>query len=75
MEETTALARRLKEGPLFALGLTKTLLNIEAHVDLEAALELEAKAQARCMDTSDFREGYRAFIEKRQPRFNQNARC
>ena len=72
MDETYALARRLKEGPLFALGLTKTLLRMEAHVDLETALELEAQAQARCMDTSDFREGYRAFLEKRQPRFNQD---
>ena len=72
MDETYAFARRLKEGPLFALGLTKTLLRMEAHADLETALELEAKAQARCMDTSDFREGYRAFLEKRQPRFNQD---
>jgi enoyl-CoA hydratase/carnithine racemase len=72
MDETYALAGRLKEGPLFALGLTKTLLRMEAHADLETALELEAQAQARCMDTSDFREGYRAFLEKRQPRFNQD---
>ncbi|HWP58579.1 MAG TPA: enoyl-CoA hydratase family protein [Candidatus Acidoferrales bacterium] len=72
MDEAYALARRLKEGPLFALGLTKTLLRMEAHTDLETALELEAKAQARCMETADFREGYRAFLEKRPPRFNQD---
>ncbi|MGH7844230.1 MAG: enoyl-CoA hydratase family protein [Candidatus Binatia bacterium] len=72
MDESYALARRLKEGPRFALGLTKTLLRMEAHTDLETALELEAEAQARCMETSDFQEGYRAFLEKRQPRFNQN---
>ncbi|HET8563806.1 MAG TPA: enoyl-CoA hydratase family protein [Candidatus Binatia bacterium] len=73
MDETYALGRRLKEGPLFALGTTKTLLRLEARADLETALELEAKAQARCMEHPDFHEGYRAFLEKRHPRFNQGA--
>lgn len=71
MKETYALARRLKEGPLYALGVTKELLNMEASVNLETALELEAMTQARCMESPDFHEGYRAFIEKRSPRFNR----
>lgn len=72
MEEAYALARRLKDGPLYALGVTKELLNIEANVDLETALEMEAMAQARCMETPDFMEGYRAFIEKRPQQFNRS---
>ena len=72
MEEAYALARRLKDGPLYALGVTKELLNIEANVDLETALEMEAMAQARCMETPDFGEGYRAFIEKRPQQFNRS---
>ena len=72
MEEAYALARRLKDGPLYALGVTKELLNFEANVDLETALEMEAMAQARCMETPDFMEGYRAFIEKRPQRFNRS---
>ena len=71
MEETYALAKRLKEGPLYALGVTKELLQREADEDLEAALKLEAKAQAKCMETPDFQEGYRAFMEKRKPVFNK----
>lgn len=71
MEETYMLARRLKDGPLCALGVTKELLNREMIMDLESALEVEALAQARCMAMADFQEGYRAFIEKRAPRFNQ----
>ena len=71
MEEAYALARRLKDGPLYALGVTKELLNFEANVDLETALEMEAMAQARCMETPDFMEGYRAFIEKRPQQFNR----
>jgi len=73
MKESYALARRLREGPLYALGVTKELLNLEAHTDLETALEVEAMAQARCMETADFHEGYRAFTEKRPPRFNQGS--
>jgi enoyl-CoA hydratase/carnithine racemase len=71
MDETYALARRLKDGPLYALGVTKELLNFEANTNLETALEMEAMAQARCMETPDFTEGYRAFVEKRPAKFNQ----
>jgi enoyl-CoA hydratase/carnithine racemase len=71
MEEVYALARRLTEGPLYALGVTKELLNFEANVGLETALEMEAMAQARCMETPDFVEGYKCFVEKRPPQFNR----
>lgn len=72
MEASYSLARRLKEGPLYALGVTKELLNLEAVTDLETALEIEATAQAKCMESPDFQEGYRAFVEKRPPVFNRS---
>jgi enoyl-CoA hydratase/carnithine racemase len=71
MDEAYGWARRLKEAPLYALGVTKELFESEANVKLETALEMEAKAQARCMETPDFVEGYQCFVEKRPPRFNQ----
>jgi len=71
MQESYDLAHRLKQGPLHALGVTKELLEREANLDLESALMLEAKAQAGCMETADFKEGYRAFVEKRGPVFNR----
>jgi enoyl-CoA hydratase/carnithine racemase len=71
MDEAYKWGGRLKDGPLYALGLTKELIEYEANVDLEAALEMEAMAQARCMETPDFVEGYNAFIEKRPLRFNR----
>ena len=72
MDEAYRLARRLKEGPLYALGVTKELIERETGMDLEQALELEAAAQARCMQTADFKEGYQAFLEKRPPVFNRS---
>jgi len=71
MDEAYKWAKRLKNGPLYALGVTKELLEYEANVDLETALEMEAMAQARCMETPDFIEGYNAFIEKRPLKFNR----
>jgi enoyl-CoA hydratase/carnithine racemase len=71
MDEAYKWANRLKDGPLYALGVTKELLEDEASVNLETALETEAAAQARCMETPDFIEGYHAFIEKRPLKFNR----
>ncbi len=71
MDEAYKWANRLKDGPLYALGVTKELLEYEANIDLETALEIEAMAQARCMETPDFIEGYNAFIEKRPLKFNR----
>ena len=68
-EEALSWARRLAAGPTFALGMTKELLNGELNADLYGALDNEARAQAVCMQTKDFREAYEAFTEKRPARF------
>jgi enoyl-CoA hydratase/carnithine racemase len=70
-EETRALAIRLARGPSFALAMTKEMLNRELNVSLDAALELEAQAQALCMQHPDYREAYEAFVEKREPNFHK----
>lgn len=66
---TRDFAERLAQGPAFALAKTKELLDRQAHMSLEAALECEAQAQAICMQHPDYREAYDAFVEKRTPRF------
>ncbi len=68
-KETRSLAERLAAGPSFALGVTKEMLEREMDVSFDAALELEAQAQAVCMQHPDYREAYEAFMEKRAPRF------
>jgi enoyl-CoA hydratase/carnithine racemase len=68
-EETRALARRLADGPAQALGMTKRMLNNEWGMDLVSAIEAEAQAQALLLMAEDHKEFYRAFTEKRPPRF------
>jgi enoyl-CoA hydratase/carnithine racemase len=67
--EAQALARELAAGPSFAHGITKTQLNHEWAVSLETAIEMEAQAQAICMQTRDFRRAFEAFAAKHPPIF------
>ena len=67
--EAKALAVRLAKGPSFALGVTKRALNREAALDLRTALDNEAELQAICMQGRNFTEAHRAFLEKREPKF------
>jgi enoyl-CoA hydratase/carnithine racemase len=69
MAEATDVAARLARGPSTALGVTKQALNQEAAMDLVAAIEWEAQAQAACMQHPNYREAYEAFRAKRDPRF------
>jgi enoyl-CoA hydratase/carnithine racemase len=69
-QESLALARKLAAGPTFAMGMTKVQVYNEWTMALPAAIEAEAQAQALCMLTEEFEEGYRAFKEKRPPKFH-----
>ena len=42
-------------------------------VSLDAAVEIEAQAQAICMVHPDFREAHDAWREKRPPRYRHGA--
>jgi enoyl-CoA hydratase/carnithine racemase len=72
MDSVYEMARKLKDGPSESLGVTKEMLDREADMDLLQALDLEAAEQARLMQSGDFQEGYRAFVEKRPPKFNRS---
>ncbi len=70
--DAEALARSLADGPTFAHAMTKKLLHQEWAMDLDAAIEAEAEAQAICMQTQDFRRAFDAFAAKRKPVFEGN---
>jgi enoyl-CoA hydratase/carnithine racemase len=67
--EANALARSLADGPWFAHGMTKTMMNQEWAMGLDEMIESEAQAQAICMATSDFRRAFEAFAARRKPGF------
>jgi enoyl-CoA hydratase/carnithine racemase len=69
MAEAYALAEELARGPRIAHALTKRQLDAEATMGLDEALEMEARVQAHCMGTNDFRRAYEAFTNKRKPEF------
>lgn len=64
-----AIARQLAEGPTRAFGEIRRLFLSVEDQPLEAQLELEALALARCSGTADAREGITAFAQKRKPVF------
>jgi enoyl-CoA hydratase/carnithine racemase len=68
--EAIALAQSLADGPTFAHMMTKTMLNQEWSMTLDQAIEAEAQAQAICMQTSDFKRAYEAFLVKQKPKFD-----
>ena len=67
--EAAAFARTLADGPWFAHGMTKTMMNQEWAMGLDEMIESEAQAQAICMATNDFRRAYEAFAAKLKPVF------
>jgi 2-(1,2-epoxy-1,2-dihydrophenyl)acetyl-CoA isomerase len=69
MDAASALARRLADQPTRGLGLIKRALNASLTNDLVSQLALEAELQREAARTADYREGVRAFQEKRAPNF------
>ena len=64
-----ALAARLASGPTLAYARAKELYNRAMHQPLETQLEEERQNISRCAGSRDFREGIRAFLDKRPARF------
>lgn len=66
---TAALAGELLACAPLAVGLAKGVLNAAARPALAGTLEQELAAQELCATSEDFREGARAFAERRTPAF------
>src|ERR1700760_2125048 len=56
--EALKLARALADGPYFAHGMTKTMLNQEWAMGLDEMIESKAQAQAICMATNHSRRAF-----------------
>jgi enoyl-CoA hydratase/carnithine racemase len=66
-DRTTTLARQIAAGPTLALKASKEIL-VKAH-GFNQVLEMEARAQAEAAKTNDAKEGFKSFMEKRNPSF------
>lgn len=62
-------AERLAQGPTFAIGMSKRLLNRSLESSLETCLEEEGLVQSLVTQSEDTKEGMKAFMEKRSPQF------
>ncbi len=69
LDAAQALAQSLADGPTFAHGMTKKMLQQEWNMGVDEAIEAEAQAQAICMATNDFHRAYHAFVAKQRPEF------
>lgn len=70
--ETQQLAERLRELPSAAIAAVKHAVYTSiGGASLEQMMQYESEAQRRCFATPEAREGVRAYIEKREPRFNR----
>lgn len=69
MTATLELAERLAQGPTYSMALIKMLVQKGTGQTLEAHLIDASRAQNLARKTEDHREGVRAFLEKRLPKF------
>ncbi|MFN5164637.1 MAG: enoyl-CoA hydratase/isomerase family protein [Pseudomonadota bacterium] len=67
--EVRALAVAIAAKPPLAVRFAKQAVDKGLQADLQTALDFELYAAAILFDTEDRREGMRAFVEKRTPRF------
>jgi 2-(1,2-epoxy-1,2-dihydrophenyl)acetyl-CoA isomerase len=67
---TLARARELADGPTFAYGRTKRLLESAFHESLATQMVLERQGAVEAARGRELPEGIRAFHEKRRPKFH-----
>lgn len=68
--EVDKVIATLVSGPAVALRKTKHAINAATLTEFEAALEREKQGQLALLDSKDFREGTRAFQQRRQANFS-----
>ena len=68
-DATRAMAERLRDSPAVALAAAKQAIYMSGAAELEEMLRYETEAQMRCFESLDGKEGVRAFLEKRTPKF------
>jgi 2-(1,2-epoxy-1,2-dihydrophenyl)acetyl-CoA isomerase len=63
------IATRIARGPQVSYRYMKENVRLASQQDYQSMLDREAWTHLRCGETEDHREGARAFVEKREPKF------
>jgi 2-(1,2-epoxy-1,2-dihydrophenyl)acetyl-CoA isomerase len=71
MEEATGLAASLAAGPTHAYGLIKEAIQAASVNSLDEQLDLERRLQREAGMSDDYKEGVKAFLEKRQANYRR----
>jgi enoyl-CoA hydratase/carnithine racemase len=69
LKEAVGLAKKMASKPQAAARLIQRAVREGGRKSLEEGLALEAELFGAVVETEDMKEGVRAFLEKRQPRF------
>lgn len=69
LAEALKKAEEIINGPYKSYSASKRLINRVVYYDLEEFLDYEAAMQGALGKTHDFKEGIKAFLEKRKPEF------
>lgn len=69
LDEATALARRLADGPTLALKWTKKAVNRVLRQRLDLMMEVGLALEGATFLSDDFREAFTALAERREPTF------
>lgn len=69
MDAALTMARRIAVQPPLAVRFAKRSVNLGMQGSVDMGLQFECYGAAMVMDSEDRKEGMRAFVEKREPRF------
>jgi enoyl-CoA hydratase/carnithine racemase len=71
LDEALALAQQIEKLSSSAIKACLKAVTVGVELPFEEGLALERRLFSELFASADAREGTRAFLEKRQPRFNQ----
>lgn len=69
MDKAREMARKIMSKGIYAVSLAKSAINNGMNMDTESAYNYEADIFGLCFATEDQKEGMKAFVEKREPKF------
>jgi len=69
MPKTMEYAKKLAQGPALAYMTLKNLIDRNWSLSLEQYFDMEAYSIPMLLNSEDFKEGTKAFLEKRKPVF------